>query len=248
MNETSTESVEDRELEELLAGALDAPPVPRSLLKRLDQVVEQEWGQSPRLANDVTSKLQRGLSRSSSWVRGLPIAAALIVVAFGVVFLNSSSPAYAWSAMVEALNKSGLVQLESNGVTRWLSLSEGLACESSGEESVLLDVGKRVLLKRRSGVDVIERQALAGNEAAGRDHLALAFLAGQPGDGFSVDMSSPVTFSSETWNEVSVNGASCVELDVQLEIEGKPSELHVLLDASDDGDVAVSADLAAGAR
>jgi hypothetical protein len=86
MNETSTESVEDRELEELLAGALDAPPVPRSLLKRLDQVVEQEWGQSPRLANDVASKLQRGLSRSSRWVRGLPIAAALIIVAIGVVF------------------------------------------------------------------------------------------------------------------------------------------------------------------
>ena len=232
MNETSTESVEDRELEELLAGALDAPPVPRSLLKRLDQVVEQEWGQSPRLANDVTSKLQRGLSRSSNWVRGLPIAAALIVVAVGVVFLNSSSPAYAWSAMVEALNKSGLVQLESNGVTRWLSLSEGLACESTGEESVLLDVGKRVLLKRRSGVDVIERQVLAANDSAGRDHLALAFLAGQPGDGFSVDMNSPVTFTCETSSEVSVNGASCVELDVQLEIEGKPSELHVLLDAT----------------
>ena len=232
MNETSTESVEDRELEELLAGALDAPPVPRSLLKRLDQVVELEWGQSPRLADDVTSKLQRGLSRSSSWVRGLPIAAALIVVAFGVVFLNSSSPAYAWSAMVEALNKSGLVQLKSNGVTRWMSLSEGVACESTGEESVLLDVKRRVVLRRRSGVDVIERQALAVNDSAGRDCLALAFLAGQPGDGFSFDMNTPVTISKETWSEVSVNGASCVELDVQLKIEGKPSELHVLLDAT----------------
>ena len=119
MNDELPVSAEDREVEELLASAFDAPPVPRSLLKRLDKAVEQEWGQSPRLVNSQAAKLQRTLVRGSRWVRGLPIAAALVVVAISIAVFNSTSTVYAWSSMLDALSRQGIVQFEKNGVTRW---------------------------------------------------------------------------------------------------------------------------------
>ena len=95
MNQPELDTAEDRELEELLVGAFDAPPVPRSLLKRLDKVVEQEWGASPRLADSAAAKLHRGFLSGSRWVRGLLIALALILFAVGLTVRNHSSTAYA---------------------------------------------------------------------------------------------------------------------------------------------------------
>ena len=117
MNNASPETVDDRELEELLAGALDAPSVPRSLLKRLDQGIEKEWGDSPRLADSRVDRLQRRFARSSRWVRGLPIAAVVAAAVVCVALMNSSGTAYAWSSMLNALSQSGIIEYQQNGVT-----------------------------------------------------------------------------------------------------------------------------------
>ena len=143
MNNSTPESMDERELEELFADAFDAPPMPQSALKRLNQRILQEWGESPRLANASIDKLQRTLTQSSRWVRG-PIAATVAVFILGVAVMNSSGTEYGWSSMLDALGQQGIVQFEQNGATRWLSLSEGLVSESNSGACVLLDVNRKV--------------------------------------------------------------------------------------------------------
>ena len=70
----------DPELEALLRDAFDAPPVPRTLLKRLDQVVQQEWGVSPQLAGRSGDRWHRSLWKGVHRLRGFPMAAALAAV------------------------------------------------------------------------------------------------------------------------------------------------------------------------
>ena len=216
MNHASPDTVEDRELEELLAGALDAPPVPRSLLKRLDAGIEQEWGVSPRLADSKAARLQRTLIKGSRWLRGLPIAAALVIVIVSIAIFNSSSSAYAWSSVLDALSKKGIVQFEKNGVTRWMSMSEGLACESTAESSVLLDVKKKVLLRRTDDGSVIERTALQIDADQARDVLAVAFLLGDSSGGFTERFSESTHVVDESWKNVTIEGTDRIQLNLRL--------------------------------
>ncbi|MBC7966581.1 MAG: DUF1549 domain-containing protein, partial [Fuerstia sp.] len=216
MNDATPETVEDRELEELLAGAFDAPPVPRSLLKRLDQGIEQEWGVSPRLADSQAAKLQRTLVRGSRWLRGLPIAAVIVVVLIGIAVFSSSSPVYAWSSMLDALSKQGIVQFSQNGVTRWMSLSEGLVSESTSESSVLLDVNKQIVLRREHDGTVIEREAVHIDPSRTRDSLVFAFLAGESGGGFSGKAVQSAHIADHNWQEVTVDGAERIQMNVRF--------------------------------
>ncbi len=124
--------VEDHELEELLTRAYEAPPMPHALLKRIDQVVEQEWGQSPGIGDTTADKLYLGVIRGTRWIRSLPIAAAVVLVVGLVIFSQLSAPTYAWTTMVDALEQAGLVEIESEGTVRWLSVSD----EAAGEKVV----------------------------------------------------------------------------------------------------------------
>ena len=56
----------DSELEQMLGDAYEVPAVPRSLLKRLDHAVEQEWGVSPGLSQREPSPLVRAVGRGST--------------------------------------------------------------------------------------------------------------------------------------------------------------------------------------
>jgi len=241
MNDASPETVEDRELEQLLAGAFDAPPVPRSLLKRLDQRISQEWGESPRLADSNMAKLQRTFARSSRWVRALPIATALAVVVISIAVFNSSSSAYAWASMLNAMSRQGIVEFEQDGVSRWMSLSEGWVSESTAESSILLDVNKKVVLRRRHDGTVIERASLKIDSGETRDRLMFAFIAGDSRGGFS---DTPASVIDQRWKKVSVNGTARIQLDVELESMESRSALHVLVDPATHLPVAYRMDFA----
>ena len=226
MNNSSPESMDDRELEELFADAFDAPPMPRSTLKRLDQRILQEWGESPRPANASIDKLQRALTQNSRWVRG-PIAATVAVVVLCVAVMNSSGTEYGWSSMLDALGQQGIVQFEQNGATRWLSLSEGLVGESTSESCVLLDVNRKVVLRRQHDGNVIERESLTFESSEAQDRLMFAFIAGDSGGGFS---SKSTTIVDRGWEEVTIEGQERIQLNVSCESGGAHSALHILLD------------------
>ncbi len=72
----------DAEVERLLREAYDAPAVPRTLLKRIDQAVAQEWGVSPRLADRDPTWLTRLSRRGVRTLKSWPVAAC---VALGIV-------------------------------------------------------------------------------------------------------------------------------------------------------------------
>lgn len=227
MNNASPETVDDRELEELLAGALDAPPVPRSLLKRLDQGIENVWGESPRLADSRADRLQRRFTQGSRWVRGLPIAAAVAVAVVCVALMNSTGTAYAWSSMLSALRQQGIVEYQQNGVTRWLSLSEGLVSESTSESCVLLDTNKKIVLRRLHDGNVIERESLTFENSEAQDRLMFAFFAGDSDGAFS---GTSATIVDRGWEEITIDGKSQVQLNVSCESGGAPTKLHILVD------------------
>ena len=133
----------DAELEQLLDDAYDAPPMPRSLLKRIDRAVEAEWGKSPKLAVSPTVRWKNGLSRKARWAaRSLPVAASLVVL--GVLFTGDAR-SYGWAAMIEALEKHGIVQIDGTDESRWLSLADGVVSQRTPDSSRLLNV--RILLQ-----------------------------------------------------------------------------------------------------
>ena len=233
MNDPTTstpESVEDRELEELLAQAFDAPPVPRSLLKRLDQVVQQEWGASPHLADSATDKLQRRFAGGARWFRSLPMAAAVVLLVVLTLFFQLSSPTYAWSTMVSALDNAGLVEIEHNGTVRWLSLGERMAGESSSQSAVLFDGTKNVVLRRISEASFVERQSLPAVGLASRDRLVLAFLMGDAAHAKSMEYLREARIVDEQTRTVEVHGTSQIELTVNLECGDQKALLTVLVD------------------
>jgi hypothetical protein len=227
INNALPETVVDRELGELLADALDAPPVPRSLLKRLDQGIEKEWGESPRLADSQVDRLQRTISQGSRWVRGLPIAAAVAVAVVCISLINSAGTAYAWSSMLTALSRQGIVHFEQHGVTRWLSLSEGLVSESTAESNVLLDTNRKILLRRLHDGNVIERETLTFENSEAQNRLLFAFFAGDSRGAFS---DNSTTVVDQGWEEVIIEGRALVQLNVACKSQDVQTKLHILVD------------------
>ncbi len=227
---TPSETVEDREFEELLSQAFDAPSVPRSLLKRIDQVVEQEWGESPRLTDSAADKLQRGVVRGARWFRTLPIAAAVVLIAALTVFFQTSSPVYAWNTMVAALGQAGLVEIEQNGAVRWLALHEQQAGETTSLSAVLLDGTKNIILRRSSQASFVERRSLLSAELGTPDRLVLAFLMGDAAQAKSVEFLQGARVSGEHSRLVEVDGTSQIELTVNLECGDKTAQMTVLVD------------------
>ena len=227
---STSESVEDRELEELLTQAFDAPPVPRSLLKRVDQVVHQEWGTSPHLADSATETLQRKFVGGTRWFRRLPIAAAVVLIVALTMFIQLSSPTYAWSTMVSALGDAGLIEIEQNGTVRWLSLGERVAGESSSQSAVLWDGTKNVILRHSSQESFVERRLLSYGKLGAQDHMVLAFLIGDTARTTSVEFLQKARISGEHSRNVEVDGTTQIELTVNLECGEQKALLTVLVD------------------
>ena len=221
----------DPELETLLGDAFDAPPVPRSLLKRIDRAVEQEWGTSPRLADTSAAKVTRSLGRGARWVKTLPIAAALsALLVVTLFFLPPGLAPYGWADMVEALREQGMVLIETPEEARWMAAEEGVVATTDGDSSELLDLKQGFRLNRPNGGLQIRRQlvSVGGNQ---RDKMVLALILGRAGNRPSHEFLENARIADESSKEVSVDGRQLVQLNVRVESVGfGPVSLRLVVD------------------
>lgn len=208
-------SVDDVELEHWLRDAYAAPPVPTSLTRRLNRFVADEWGVTAPATESTATRLRAGLTRSSQWLRAVPIGAGLaIAVVLAVLFVRDDS-AYAWAAMVEALKRHGVVQHEGAEGTRWLALSEGLLGESSANMVRLHDAHQHVILARYRKEPSIRRRRLSERTSeVDQDRLILAFLLGSQ----TVPESSSLKLVRQRWSKQKIDGNNVVQLHAEWEL------------------------------
>jgi len=214
----ATIATDDPELESLVNDAFDAPSIPRSLLKRIDRGVEAEWGESPGLAPDVAGKWTRSMARAARWGRSVPAAACIVMVVILGVMLNGNGQAYGWASMMEALAERGIIQVEDENGSRWLSLSEGVVGERTAVSTRLLDVEQQVVLERFEGTSEIRRRNLTTEvSTSDRDRLVLGFLLGDTFSANNARRLDGAHLVDESWVSVVVNGADQVALKVSFE-------------------------------
>ena len=166
----------DPELEQLLGDSYSAPPVPRSLLKRIDQTVEAEWGESPRLVESRASRLRERFGSRPGWLRFAPLAtAAVMLVAVGLFVLPGSTES-AWAKMLKALSDGGVVEIDTAEGVRWLSLADGELGERDSQATQVWDTQNQVRLFRQRGTNQIQRARL-DSELTSED-LTMSFFLG----------------------------------------------------------------------
>lgn len=214
----------DPELEQLLGDAYDAPPVPRSLLKKIDRTIKSEWGESPRVSESRTNKVRSELTKRTRWLRAVPVAACLgIIIAFALVF-SSGSTTYAWSKVVEAMAKQGLIEVDTVDGSRWVSLSERVVGEANSDSLVVADANQKAVFYHRYGSEKILKQKMASDDF-NENKLLVHFFAG---DMASDSRYSNLKLSSEKWEQVNEDIALDVNFDTD---DGEAVNLHLVLDA-----------------
>jgi hypothetical protein len=215
-------------VEQLLGDAYDAPAVPASLLRRLDQQIAQEWGYSPGLVPIRASLFRRVATIATPWfnvarfnttrfnVARISACVVLTVVAF--LLFGRGTPAYAWSSMVQALEKQEVVRLDGLGETRWLSIPEGVLCEQSGTALTLVDTRQHVILERNQQETQIRRRVLSTETGSDRDRLVLMFLLGHVGRTIDADRLQDVRLLQERYESVNQGEQKSVSLFVRWQI------------------------------
>ena len=199
---------DDRELQQLLSEAYDAPNVPRSLLKRIDRGVAAEWRQSPRRA---ATRQPGPPSRVSRWARSWPIAGAVAAIVAIAFLASPGSRSYGWTAVLEAMAEQGVVQVVTPDGMRWLSLSAGLVGEEAVGETRILDVSQQSVLTLKNGEPHVRRQPHpAGPEELER--LAVAFLVGSVFDEEDWQRLEGLQLVNEDWNSVREAGREVISL------------------------------------
>lgn len=229
------ETLDDPELEQLLGDAYAAPPVPKSLLGKIDRAVTAEWGDSPQLVDRPLARwagrLQSVMARGSRLRRAVPIAGTVaLLVLLGVVF-SSSSPSYAWASVLAALERHGVVEIASESETRLLSLSDEVVSIRTVDGSRLVDLREGVQLERRTGATEMFRRPVAALTSNARDSLAVSFLVGNARAHDESVALRQVRAVNEKWSTVSVSGADRVDLRVTFEVtDSEPLTLNLTLD------------------
>ena len=216
--ENASIATDDPELESLVCDAFDAPSIPRSLLKRIDRGVAAEWGESPGLAPDVAGKWTKSIARAAGWGRSVPAATCVAMVVILGVMLNGNGQAYGWASMMQALAERGIIKIEDENGSRWLSLADGVLGERTSNSTRLLDVGQQIILERIDGTSEIRRRPLATNvSVASRDRLMLGFLLGGTFDGDNARRLDGAHLVDESWDSITVAGVDQVALTVAFE-------------------------------
>ena len=218
---------DDRELEQLLSEAYDAPNVPRSLLKRIDRGVAAEWRRSPQLTE---TRLPDAPSRRSRWARSWPIAGAVAAIVAMAFLASPGSRSYGWSAVVEAMAEQGVVQVVTDDGMRWLALSAGLAGEEKAGESRILDVSQQSVMTLKDGEAHVRRQPHPAGPGE-HERLAVAFLTGSVFDEQDWQRLKGVQLVDENWDSVHRAGREVISLQIRLRtVELEQLELELTLD------------------
>ncbi len=112
------------ELQSLLGDAYAAPPVPTSLMRRLDLGIEAQWGHSPGLVKKPAVTVGSALMAGRSFVRAASIAAALAAtLLFSIMFLSGTDN-YAWATVLDAIAAQRSLQVESGETVRRIMLHD----------------------------------------------------------------------------------------------------------------------------
>lgn len=216
---------DDPELESLLSDAYDVPGIPRSLLKRIDRGVAAEWNESPGIAPEQSGRWATVLTRGARWARSVPVAACVTMVVILSVLLNGNGQAYGWAFMMKALAERGIVQIEDENSSRWLSLEEGVAGERTAVSVRLVDLSQQVVLERFEGTSEVRRRRLSTSSSsrtvstADRNRIMLGFLLGSDTAGEDGQRLSGVRVVEESWEAVTVDGIDQIELQVSFETD-----------------------------
>lgn len=220
----------EQELQRLLQDALDAPPVPRSLRKRIEKGVHHEWNAAPEVAGAV-----RGANRWTRKWSSVPAVAAVVALIVCVVMLSSNSTTYAWSAVVDAIAERGVVEITGQSGVRWLSLADGILGVRTSETARIVDVRRKTVLLREGQASVAQRRPTASDwSAVDNSRLLVSFLiAGGETDNL-VDQPNQLTglkVVKEDWEEVTNAGEAEIRLRVQFATAAADNiELRMSLD------------------
>ncbi|MCA9137013.1 MAG: DUF1553 domain-containing protein [Planctomycetales bacterium] len=219
MDELHLESDENEtDIAAMLLDAYDAPPVPKSLIKRLDEDIAGQWGHSPELVSArATVKYPVGSAKSfvkrSWWVAGAAAAGLMFVV-----LVAGGSGSYAWAAVVEAIERRGLVQINQPDGKLWLDLSKKVACRQDDQQTRWVDFGKRLVITRVKSSGKLEQSSLtlADNRLPTGDELLAVGLLGQPLSAESIERFRGVRVVGERWQKQTDQGRAVVDLQVEL--------------------------------
>ena len=225
----------------ILSDAYDAPSVPKSLVERLENGIESQWGQPPGLVVSRLAQVTDFAKTGRGWVRsasvGIGLAAALLLA----FFVATGTGNNVWASVIEAIKQNGLIRMEHQGTIRWLDLDNKIACEQTNEQTRWFDFERRILLVRDSGEENLRRSKLPSFDHANTDSLLAAFLLGEPLSGHSLDRFVDVEVMSEKTQRVSVDGRDFVDLAVRLRTsDGIDHALSLQLDAKSNVPYAVT--------
>ncbi|EKJ98950.1 protein containing DUF1549 [Rhodopirellula baltica SH28] len=201
----------------LLADALDAPPVPRSLVKRLDAEITEQWGHSPQLTRShatgtVTLASAKRVIKTSWWLAGSVAASVMLIV-----FLTGGTNTYAWATVMEAMQQHGLIQIADEDGNRWLDLSNQVACQQTPEETRWVDVRRRTVLVRSHDVETKSSTlALPGNASPTKEELLAMVLLDRPLTAESIEHFRGVRITHQEWEQRPDRGREIVELQVEF--------------------------------
>lgn len=222
IDETDVESVaresagDVEAIAEMVSDALDAPVMPASLSKRLDEEIGRRWGQSPELmprpAGVLRSTADWGTRQLRSW-RGL---AATVAAAVVMVVLFNGSGGSAWAAMRAALEKQGLLEIRDDDTVRWLDLSQLVAGRQSESGSEFVDLNRRIILTRSSSTAVATEQSFPAGVRVGGDVLVLAFLNNEPLSARTFQRLDGVRIEEESTTAATFDGQETVNLHVRF--------------------------------
>lgn len=228
--ETAVQGAADSEVELMLTEAYEVPAVPRSLLKRLDQAVEQEWGVSPKLAKREPTTLARVTARGSRLLRAWPIAASLALIVVAVAVFQRNAHAYGWAKMMDALGREPVVQVAGSdrASVRWMSMTKAVLGERTTTTSRLLDFGRGIMLERQAGEKQIKRRTFRrASGTSQQEALVIAFLLDNVTEEADALRQSDLSCIDESWSSA---GSEEVLLQVKLESETESAELSISID------------------
>ena len=204
----------------ILSDAYDAPPVPRSLVQKLDEGIETQWGQSPALVPSRLAGTAALAEAGKSWIRSWPVAAGLAAVVTLAFVFGGGSGSYAWAAVIDAIKRQGLVRIDQGDSVRWLDLGRQVAGRQTRHETQWIDLRKRVVLTRTTGSRTLTREPLAiSSETDETESLLAAFLLDQPLSGESLDRLSGVKVVDQHWDKRTSEGREIVDLLVHLQTD-----------------------------